>query len=578
MAPKSIRPDWVHQVPPQGSYRTIFKWGAPDRFHPPKKTLLRFIQSRLQIDLSRPPTPQHIGIAPVAPLRPMTLAAADAAHLTAIVGPDNAHTDDFARVRYAHGQSAEEILRLRHGTATAAADLVLHPRHRQDVSAIVRYCHARRIPITVFGGGSSVTLGVQPAAGGVTLVMSTHMNRVLAFNETNRTITVQPGIFGPAFENYLQRAPHFFHARHAYTGGHFPQSFEFSTVGGWIAALGSGQQSSYYGDMYDLVLSQEIVTPTGDFTTADFPATATGPKVNDMLKGSEGAFGVLTAVTLKAFRAMPENSRRFAFMMPSWTAAVQAARSIAQGEFGLPSMLRISDAEETTAALHMYGLQNQAVDAFLRWRGLKPEQRCLLLGQSDGQKHFAANIARQSRRICHRLGGLWLSGYPVRRWAHGRFSDPYMRDDLYDQGILIDTLETAVTWDHLENVHTGVRAFIKAHPRTLCLSHASHFYPQGTNLYVIFMMPMTDVETYRRFQTGIIETILACGGSLSHHHGTGKLLAPWMERHLGREQMAVLRALKRHFDPHHIMNPGGTLGLDRMPEHMPTDITKATNV
>ncbi len=562
MPAESRRPQWIEQAPPRDSYRAIFKWGAPDRFYHPKPGLLGYLQERLALGPDPWRAPRQAGTTKLRPAAAPALDEIHAARLTAIVGPENAQQDGFSRTRYAHGQSAEEVLRLRDEAPAAASDLVLHPRHKEDVAAIVAYCHAQRIPLTVFGGGSSVTLGVKPARGGVTLVMATHMHRVLAFNETNQTVTVQPGILGPAYEDYLHHAPERCAARQRYTGGHFPQSFEFSSVGGWIAALGSGQQSSYYGDACDLVVSQEYVTPVGTFTTADFAATATGPKVNDIMKGSEGAFGVLTAVTLKIFRADLGGRKCFAYMLPNWLAAVEAARRISQGEFGMPSMLRISDAEETDAAVQAYGLNHPLAQRFLQWRGLNAHQRCLLIGQADGEKHFAANIARRSGRICRRLGGLWLSGYPARKWAHGRFLDPYMRDDLYDMGVLIDTLETAVPWDRLMQVHAGVRAFITDRPRTICLTHASHFYPQGTNLYFIFITPLMPVEAYCRFQADIITRILENGGSLSHHHGTGKLMGPWMEQHLGPEQMAVLRALKRHFDPHGIMNPGGTLGLD----------------
>jgi alkyldihydroxyacetonephosphate synthase len=556
-----IQPRWLRQPPPEDSYRSIFKWGAPGRFHDPRPGLVRLIQHHLGFARQDWHTPRHTGLTPVRAPAPRRLAAGHVQHLTALVGPENVQTDDYARVRYAHGQSAEEILRLRHGRPACATDLVLHPRHKEDVGAIVGYCNQARIPVTPYGGGSSVTLGLRPDRGGVTLAMGTHMHRVLAFNETNQTITVEPGLMGPAYEDCLNRAPEHFKARRRYTGGHFPQSFEFSTVGGWIAALGAGQQSTYYGDMYDLVVSQTYVTPAGTIETADYPATATGPKVNDILKGSEGAFGVLVAATLKIFRWAPRSRRTFAYMLPTWPAAVQAAREISQGEFGLPSVLRISDPEETEAAIQMYGPGKPFINTTLRWRGLHPMRRCLLIGQSDGQKQFARNVARQSGGICRRLKGLWLSGYPVRRWAHSRFLDPYLRDDLFDMGVLIDTLETAVPWDRLETVHTGVREYIKARPRTLCMTHASHFYPQGTNLYFIFITPMPALEDYRAFQHGVIAQIIACGGSLSHHHGVGKLMGPLMERHLGKAQMDVLRALKQHFDPHGIMNPGGTLGL-----------------
>lgn len=555
-------PRWFGGPLAETSYRSIFKWGAPERYYHPKPGLIRLLRERMSLPADGFAEPVNAGAAPVGPCAPVGLSSDHLTALADMVGQENISCDDYARVRYAHGQAVEEILKLRRGNPDASADAVVHPRSREDVQSVVAYCHRHRIPLTVYGGGSSVTLGVRPAHGGVTLVMQTHMNRVLRVNERNQTATVEAGVLGPAYEAALNDAPARFGAKRSYTCGHFPQSFEHSTVGGWIATLGAGQQSSYYGDIYDLVVSQEVVTPVGTITTSDYPATATGPKVNDMLIGSEGAFGVLTSATLKIFRKMPANSRRFAYMLPDWKAAVAAARAIAQGEFGMPSMLRISDAEETEAALHIYGLGGGWADRLLRVKRLMPMKRCLLIGQSDGERRFARNVARQAARICRRMGGLWLSGYPVVRWSHGRFLDPYMRDDLHDMGILIDTLETAVPWDRIEAVHTGVRRLIKARPRTICMSHASHFYPQGTNLYFIFMTPMTDVAAYIAFQADIISRILDCGGSLSHHHGVGKLMGRWMENHLGGGQMAVLRQLKRHFDPNTIMNPGGTLGLD----------------
>jgi alkyldihydroxyacetonephosphate synthase len=319
------------------------------------------------------------------------------------------------------------------------------------------------------------------------------------------------------------------------------------------------------------VVSQTYVTPAGVIQTHDVPASATGPRVNDMLKGSEGTFGVLVELTLKIFRHQPENTQRFAFMLPSWEASVDMAREIVQGEFGMPAILRISDPEETERGLALKGFDTGVANTFLNAPGFTPGHRCLCIATAEGEKGFAKHVAAQAKKIARAHGGMSLTGLATKQWEHGRYSDALIRDDILDFGMIIDTLETSVRWDNLMEVYEAVRGYVKSRPDTVCMTHASHFYPQGTNLYVIFMMPMTDVETYRRFQNGIIETILAGGGSLSHHHGTGKLLAPWMERHLGREQMAVLRALKRHFDPHHIMNPGGTLGLDRRPEHMPAD-------
>ena len=322
--------------------------------------------------------------------RPLQRLTADQVHvLESIVGKENINADDYSRVKFSSGKTMEEILLLRNNTPGALCDLVVHPRDKADIQKIVTYAHEQGLPIYVYGGGSSVTLGLRPVKGGITLVMSTHMNRVIAFNETNRTITVESGIMGPAFEQTLNRAPILFNARHAYTCGHFPQSFEFSSVGGWIVAKGSGQQSSYYGDACDMVISQEYITPTGSFKTLDYPSTATGPMVNDIMKGSEGAFGILVNVTLKIFRYQPENRKHFSYIFPSFPDAVNACRDISQGEFGMPSVLRISDPEETWAGLKQHGIEGTVFDRFITLKGYKPFERCLLIGHTEGERRFS---------------------------------------------------------------------------------------------------------------------------------------------------------------------------------------------
>jgi alkyldihydroxyacetonephosphate synthase len=283
------------------------------------------------------------------------------------------------------------------------------------------------------------------------------------------------------------------------------------------------------------------------------------------MKGNEGSFGILVEVTMKIFRYMPENRKRFAFMFPSWKAAVDASREIAQVEFGMPAVYRISDPEETEVGLKLFGVHGTIIDRLIKFRGLKPGQRSLCLGTAEGERGSAKHKTKQITKICRRYGAISLSGYATKRWEKTRYKEPYMREDLQDYGIIIDTLESGVTWDNLHRLHDGVRAYIKKRPGTICMAHASHFYAQGTNLYFIFLMKVKDPKEFREFHGGVVDAIVKHGGSISHHHGIGKLLAPWMEAHLGKEQMTVLRILKKHFDPKNIMNPGGQLGLD-LPE------------
>jgi alkyldihydroxyacetonephosphate synthase len=554
-------PDWTETAPPAGSYRSIFKWGAPNGFKHPSDAWYEMMKREFHLIDADFFKKQEEGHAPVVMNRPTALSAGQIEQLKAFVGPQNVALDDYSRVKFAYGKTTEEMLELRQGIVREVADVVVHPRDKHDVRKIVEYCNAERIPVTVFSAGSSVNFGCRPAKGGVSLVMSTHMNKLLEVNELNQTARVQPGMFGPAYEDALNRSPELFNTRRSYTCGHFPQSFEYSTVGGWVLTLGSGQASTYYGDAYDIVFSQEYVTPVGTFKTLDFPATATGPKVNDIMKGSEGTFGILVEVTMKIFRCMPENRQRFSFMYPTWEAAVNASREIMQSEFGKPAIFRISDQEETDRGLKLYGMPG-FVGTFLALRGFLPMQRCLCLGNVEGDKDYAKLVKRKLTRIAKKHGAISLGWYAPKKWEKTRYTEPYMREDLGDYGILIDTLEAGVTWDNLHRLHEGVRNYIKSRPDTMCMTHASHFYPQGTNLYFIFIAHMRDADDYRSFQSGIFDQIQKFGGSLSHHHGVGRMIGPWMENHLGKEQMAVLRTLKKHFDPNNIMNPGGVLGLD----------------
>lgn len=561
MTSKKFRPDWTEKAPPAGTYRSIFKYGNPDSFKHPSDAWYEMIKRDFHLSDREFASKAGEGLEQVSLKRPVSLKSQQIEFMQNIVGKENVALDDYSRVKFASGKTSEEMMELRKGIIREVADIVVHPRDKQDVQKIVAYCNSERIPVTVFSAGSSVNFGCRPVKGGVSLVVSTHMNKLLEVNELNQTARVQPGMFGPAYEDALNKAPENFGSRLRYTCGHFPQSFEYSTVGGWVVTLGSGQASTYYGDAYDIVFSQEYVTPAGTFKTLDYPATATGPKLNDIMKGSEGSFGILVEVTMKIFRYMPENRERFSFMYPTWEAAVNASREIMQSEFGKPAIYRISDPEETDRGLKLYGMPD-FVDKFLSMKGFKPMQRCLSLGNVEGDRDYTKLVARKIKAVARKHGAISLSGYASRKWEHTRYTEPYMREDLGDYDIVIDTLEAGVTWDNLHRLHQGVRAYVKSRPDTMCMTHASHFYPQGTNLYFIFIAHMKDIEEFRKFQRGIIDSIQKHGGSLSHHHGVGRMIGPWMETHLGKEQMDVLRALKRHFDPQGIMNPGGQLGLD----------------
>ena len=186
----------------------------------------------------------------------------------------------------------------------------------------------------------------------------------------------------------------------------------------------------------------------------------------------------------------------------------------------------------------------------------------MFLGFTDGEKAFTKVVKNGVRKICKKYGAMYTTKYVTEGWEKGRFRDPYMREDLQDFGIMTDTLECSVSWDTMKEVHEGVRKYCKSRPNTICMTHMSHVYPQGANLYFIFIAKINNIDEYLDYQCGILDNIQKYGASMSHHHGIGKMTAPWLEDQIGKNQMEVYRALKKHFDPHNIMNPGGTIGLD----------------
>jgi alkyldihydroxyacetonephosphate synthase len=460
-----------------------------------------------------------------------------------------------------------DALRLRQQIVENIADAVLAPRSNEDIEQVLHYCGKHNIAVNIFGAGSTVTRGTEAVKGGVCLDMSRYMNRVISFSEINQTITVQAGMTGPQLETLLNQAPQTLNAQRAYTCGHFPQSFMHSSVGGWVVTRGAGQNSTYFGKIEDLVLQQHYITPHGQLTTPGYARCATGPDFNQIMMGSEGSFGVLCEVTLKLHRYLPKNTTRFSYLFHNWQDAQSAAREIMQSESGLPSVFRLSDPEESDVAMRMYHIHGSPADTVLQSLGYQPMQRCLLLGSCDGDRKYTRLVNRRIRQFARKYHAFTLTPFGVtQRWEKSRFTDPYLREDLMDFGILIDTLECAVTWEQMPKVHEQVRAVIKARPQTVCMTHLSHAYPQGANLYFIFIAKMTDINEYLTLQYSTLQAIQNSGAAMSHHHGIGKQTGPWLEEQIGTANMDVLRTLKQHFDPNNIMNPGGTLGLDMSAE------------
>ncbi len=560
---KGFEPKWVKEAAPKDSYRSIFRWGDPEFVKYPKETLYKMLKDIFKMtDDDFKGYDGDIGWDKVKLDIPSKM---EQKHLDAfkkIVGNDFVSTDDYARLAVAYGSTAYDLLRFRQHRFDSLPDVVVYPDTAEQIEQLVAYCTENKIPLYVYGGGSSVTRGVEPIKGGVSLDMRLRYNKVINFNEIDQTITVQTGMSGPKLEETLQNAQKLFGAKRPYTCGHFPQSFEYSSVGGWVVTRGAGQNSTYYGTIADIVLSQKYATPIGRIVTSHYPREATGPNLNQIMMGSEGTFGVLTEVTLKVFRWMPENRKRFSYIFKNWEIGQEAAREMMQCEAGYSSVFRLSDPEETSLMLHLYNVDETPLEKLFKVRNFKDMERCLFIGFTDGEKGFSKNVANNIKKIAHKYGGMSLTSVVTKSWEHGRFTDPYLRDTMMDFGITTDTLECTVNWSNMAQVHRDVREVCHKLPNTVVTTHMSHCYPQGANLYFIFITRMNDADEFKKYHTSILDAIQKSGAAISHHHGIGKMFAPWLEGYVGEKEYEVFRVLKNYFDPDYNMNPGGTIGLD----------------
>lgn len=477
------------------------------------------------------------------PVLPPSALAADAlADLVAVVGAEHVLTDDATRRLRTRGKSTPDLLLARAGDLSDAPDAVVRPADHDEVAALLAVAVRHHLAVVPFGGGTAVNGGLVARREGHTGVVSldlVRLKRLLAVDPVSMTATLEAGLRGPEAEALL--------ARHGMTIGHFPQSFEYATLGGFAATRSSGQSSAGYGRFDSLVVKLTVATPVGTLALGHAPASAAGPDLRQLMLGSEGAFGVITSLTLRV-RHRPELAAYDAWGWPSFSAGSAAVRTLAQ-EGLLPTVVRLSD--ETETAL------NLADPAAI---GSAASTGCLMVTTVEGDPETVPVRRAAVAAVLTRLGGTPLGEGPARSWAEGRFRAPYLRDSLLDVGILVETLETAGFWSQLEPLHDAVKAALETHlpGPTMVLCHVSHTYETGASLYftVATAEGETPVETWRAAKAAATDAMVAAGGTITHHHAVGTDHRPWLEAEIGPVGVTVLRAVKQALDPTGILNPG----------------------
>lgn len=537
------------------TYRQILKWGDKKE-HEIDHLMIKVIKDEFGLKDSDIQEKHLSGSQTVTIEKPSALTSRQLDFLKSVAGYENVNTNDFSRANFSYGKFYGELLNLRLNEIPFPPDAVVSPRNHDDIVKIVEYCNREKIPVIPVGGQSSVTGALQAPLGGIALDLTKHLNKIIKINAINKTVTIQAGIFGPALESELNK--------HGYSCGHFPQSFEFSTVGGWLAAKGAGQASTGYGKIDDMVIALKAVTPAGVIETKEYPKTAQGWDIYRLFAGSEGTLGIITEVTLQIQNYRPQNTAFASFVFKSFEQAVDTMRKIIQSDYGKPHLFRISDPSETEIAFKTSGFENTFSDKLLGMMGFLPGKRCLMFVTVEGDRDYAGFVINKIKRTAKSGKGFYIGKKPVKKWLVQRYSSAYMRDPLMDSGIMTDTLETAATWENLLKVWSAAHKYASLRPATILMTHVSHVYQTGANLYFTFLSPMKkgdEKNDFAAFHKGFVDTIQENGGSISHHHGVGRIFAPWMEKHLGKTSMEALYAVKKHFDPDNIMNPGGTLGF-----------------
>lgn len=480
-------------------------------------------------------------VRPPRPLPAPTLPGEVLADLRAVCTVD---TSDEARLRCAGGKSYSDLLRARAGETGRAPDAVLLPAEEVEVAAVLAVCTRHRIALVPVGGGTSVVGGVDPGPGAVALDLR-RMDRLLAVDETSRTATFQPGVRGPDADALL--------GLYGLRLGHFPQSYEQATIGGYVATRSAGQNSTGFGRIDDLVLALTLVTPAGTLRLGRGAHSAAGPDLRALAVGSEGAFGVITEVTLRV-RPVATETRYAGYLVRSFETGREILRAMVQAGVA-PDVARLSDDDETAVQLTLSagGLKGRLTRGYVRARAGR--RACLLI--LGWEEHVEAR-QRLAEPLLRKVISLGTGAGET--WRHGRFDAPYLRDDLMDASVLVETLETSATWSGLERVHTEVRTALQRSLGTcVVMSHVSHLYPHGASLYVTVLAKATGDDQWRRAKVAATDAIVAAGGTLTHHHAVGADHAPWLPDEVGELGVEVLRAVKAVLDPAGICNPGTLL-------------------
>lgn len=549
---KEFKPDWRTSASERNSYRTMFRWGNPNYFNEPTEAFYNFIKEKLSLSDEDFMIASNEGDSLIEKELPVKLDKSVLEEFEEIVGKINVATDTLSRVRACYSKGVLDSMRLRDEILQNVPDVVVSPSTEEQLLMIVKYCYKNNIPIYCKGGGTNTTCANESVRGGVKIDLKRNFNKVISFSEIDQTVTVMAGITGPQLENILNNANEYFqNVSGRYTCGHIPESFEFSTVGGWVACRSHGQQSMRYGGIDDILLSARYITAKGIVETDFCNRNTCLPSFDELMLGSEGKFGIMTSCTLKLKRYTYEGKKSFSYMFKDWDTAVACARELAQKEVCIPSMLRICDASSTEIISRMSSFVSKGVLGILA-RKQEYGQKCLIFGYTDGEKSFAQYNKRAISRVCTRYGGVSATSHLNKKWEQVRFNDAYIRDILQDYSIVIDEIVCPIKWSELQEVYSIAKDYFNEE-KMMNMMYLQDLSSYGCSLVISYARKYGEISEYIRYHSDILDMLVMAGVKCPNSHSLGRT-SERVVSDMNDIYLSTMKAIKKHLDPKNLFN------------------------
>ena len=491
--------------------------------------------------------------------------------LTGVVGEENLVDDDEYRVLHSFGRSLPDLFRVRAGDFGRLVDAVIYPDSEEEVAEILRIVLEKDLVLIPYGGGSCISGSVTPDVTEQRPVLTMNLGRmreVLEIDDTAGLARVEAGVYGPDLEEQLNAL--------GWTVGHFPDSFTYSTLGGWAATRSSGMQSDKYGDIEDIVRGLRMVHPDGIALTKAIPGRDSGPSVHEMILGSEGRLGIITETTVQVHRLAPVR-QVIAYMYPDWEHGIRGMHAIARSTDVSPTFTRLSDGPETEFSLAMVkepsstkgkvaSKVQDGLFAYLRSKGWDTtNEMSISYVCFEGSKESVDQQKSIVKKIVKNAGGITLGAGPGAIYDQKKFDTPYLRDFMLNYQVFGDVCDTGATWSNLNAVHAkAFEAFHDAQKQQglpgFMFSHMSHSYHSGACLYFTFAFPYSSheqaLEQYFTAKNAVQQSFVDLGSTVSHHHAVGTEHQPWITEDIGEVGVRMVKGLFADNDPGRNLNPG----------------------